>query len=400
MKLFLDLFSPINIIFISIIIYLTIEDLRSFSSKSYRNYKTVIFSVGILGTFTGIFWGLINFDSKDLMSIQTSIPNLLSGLKTAFVTSIVGMMAALALTFAQKKFFDTSYSEDSADILRSIEIKMSRLDEVHNIYDANLELLKEVSTLKDDIYDVNRQMLKTLSENFEKTNDSLNNAISRLSEDSSKEIVAALDSIISRFNANMVEQFGQNFSEFNQAVGRIQKWQEQYKDTLAQMNENLAKAINAIESTDNSLASIAGKNEDVMKVYEKFGELIEKSEQQAYEINTKILAQIELLEVIQNVFDNSKNKFAYFVKEFSDGSKQILSGFVETKSSMDKLSERITGSLSNQSENLQKLSEQLEKELPRTLGQLDKSLSSLSEGFKNDYATFLEYYKRLMVSRE
>ncbi len=400
MDIFINLISPINIIFIGIIIYLTIEDLRSFRSRSYRNYKTIIFSVGILGTFTGIFWGLLNFDSHDLMSIQTSIPELLGGLRTAFITSIVGMIAALALTFAQKKFFDTSYSEDSADILRSIEIKLSRMEDVHNIYDANLELLKEISSLKDDIYDVNKKMLDSLQENFEKTNQSLDNAINKLSEDSSKEIVGALEGIISKFNTNMIDQFGQNFKEFNEAIGNLLSWQQKYKDTLVEMNNNLNRAVQAIESTDNSLSSIAGRNEEVLRVYEKFGEMIERSEQQAYEINTKILAQIELLEVIQNVFDSSKNKFAYFVKEFSDGSKHLLSGFVETKNSLDNISDRINNSLARQSESMKKLSEQLEEELPKTLSQLDKSLSSLSEGFKNDYKTFLEYYKRLIVSQE
>lgn len=45
-------------------------------------------ALGILGTFTGIIIGLLNFDTE---SIDTSIPVLLDGLKTAFITSIVGM---------------------------------------------------------------------------------------------------------------------------------------------------------------------------------------------------------------------------------------------------------------------------------------------------------------------
>ena len=400
MEIIRDLLSPINIIFVAVIVYLTLEDLRSFQSRSYRNYKSLIFSVGILGTFTGIFWGLLNFDSKDLVSIQTSIPELLSGLRTAFITSIVGMIAALALTFAQKKFFDTSYSEDSADILRSIEIKLSRLEDLHNIYDTNIDLLREVNSIKDDIYDVNKQMLETLTTNFERTNSALEGAMSKLTEDSTSEIVNALQKSISGFNTQMIDQFGQNFKEFNEAVGRLLDWQNQYKDSLASMNDTLVKAVTAIESSDRSLTSVASKNEEIVKIYEMFGKMIEKSEEQAYEINTKILAQIELLEVIQNGFNDTKNKFAHFVKAFSDGSNQVLTGFIETKTSLDKVSGRISGSLEQQSESLQKLSEQLESELPKSLGQLDNSLTALTEGFKDDYKTFLEYYKRLMVSQE
>ncbi len=45
-------------------------------------------ALGILGTFIGIIIGLLNFNTE---SIDTSIPVLLGGLKTAFITSIVGM---------------------------------------------------------------------------------------------------------------------------------------------------------------------------------------------------------------------------------------------------------------------------------------------------------------------
>ena len=400
MNILLDLLSPINIIFLIIITYLTFEDFRSFKSGSYRNYKTIIISVGILGTFTGIFWGLLHFDSKDLMSIQTSIPNLLNGLRTAFITSIAGMVSALTLTFAQKKFFDASYSEDSSEILRSIEIKLSKLDNLGNIYDVGLDLLKEVNSMKDDIYTANNQMIETLSENFEKTNKTLEQAIDKLSEDSTKEIIASLEDVISSFNSSMTDQFGQNFKEFNTAVGRLLEWQENYKDSITQMENNLAKAVESIEKTDDSLQSIASKNEEIVKIYELFGEMTNKFEEQAYQINTKILSQVELLEVMQGVFNDTKIKFNRFVQEFSAGSNKVVDGFSETKESMDSLSNTIKTSLNQQSEALNQLSKKLELELPRSLFQLDKSLNALTEGFKNDYKTFLEYYKQIVLSQE
>ncbi len=49
-------------------------------------------ALGILGTFIGIIIGLLNFNTE---SIDTSIPVLLGGLKTAFITSIVGMFFAI-----------------------------------------------------------------------------------------------------------------------------------------------------------------------------------------------------------------------------------------------------------------------------------------------------------------
>jgi len=55
------------------------------------NLLTVL---GVLGTFIGIFWGLLKFDVED---IQGSVPKLLDGLRFAFLTSIAGMGSAVAL---------------------------------------------------------------------------------------------------------------------------------------------------------------------------------------------------------------------------------------------------------------------------------------------------------------
>ncbi|WP_461381994.1 hypothetical protein [Devosia indica] len=49
-------------------------------------------TLGVLGTFTGIFLGLVNFDVTD---INASVPQLLAGMKIAFITSIAGMGAAI-----------------------------------------------------------------------------------------------------------------------------------------------------------------------------------------------------------------------------------------------------------------------------------------------------------------
>jgi hypothetical protein len=50
-------------------------------------------TIGILGTFTGILIGLLDFD---VTRIDDSVPGLLAGLKVAFTTSIAGITAAIA----------------------------------------------------------------------------------------------------------------------------------------------------------------------------------------------------------------------------------------------------------------------------------------------------------------
>jgi len=60
-----------------------------------ENLPSFISSLGVLGTFAGITLGLINFNPDNL---DESIPLLLSGLKTAFFTSLTGMIGSMILS--------------------------------------------------------------------------------------------------------------------------------------------------------------------------------------------------------------------------------------------------------------------------------------------------------------
>ena len=61
-------------------------------TRFVENAPTLMTSLGIIGTFLGIVIGLIGFDVNQ---IDASIPMLLEGLKTAFLTSVVGMICAV-----------------------------------------------------------------------------------------------------------------------------------------------------------------------------------------------------------------------------------------------------------------------------------------------------------------
>lgn len=62
---------------------------------------TFVSTLGVLGTFYGITVGLLAFDTADL---DKSIPGLLDGLKTAFFTSLAGMIGSMILSaFISKK---------------------------------------------------------------------------------------------------------------------------------------------------------------------------------------------------------------------------------------------------------------------------------------------------------
>ncbi len=88
------LLDPVNLCFVIVIFILAFIDQRY-----KKDLKSQIVSVGVLGTFVGIFIGLQGFDPEDIIN---SVNQILVGLKTAFFTSIVGMGVATILSLYQK----------------------------------------------------------------------------------------------------------------------------------------------------------------------------------------------------------------------------------------------------------------------------------------------------------
>lgn len=65
---------------------------KEYNPYLYNSIPSVFTTIGVLGTFGGIYIGLIDFNVND---IDNSIPTLLDGMKLAFLTSILGIILSL-----------------------------------------------------------------------------------------------------------------------------------------------------------------------------------------------------------------------------------------------------------------------------------------------------------------
>ena len=59
-------------------------------------------SIGILGTFLGLVWGLRDFQPTDYSAMTSSVAALVEGIKVAFLTSIYGISFSIVYTFGMK----------------------------------------------------------------------------------------------------------------------------------------------------------------------------------------------------------------------------------------------------------------------------------------------------------
>lgn len=100
-------------------------------------FPTLVSTLGVLGTFWGITKGLMAFDAADL---DKSIPNLLDGLKTAFFTSLAGMLGSMVLSAFISRKQDEKYGGISDINQAALEITKS----VKEMSEVNSESIRSI----------------------------------------------------------------------------------------------------------------------------------------------------------------------------------------------------------------------------------------------------------------
>lgn len=114
----------------------------------YNSIPSVFTTLGILGTFVGIFVGLQEFD---VQNITQSIPKLLEGMKTAFSTSIIGIILSIGFgkwsqIVAEK--VDIKNGEvavdDEISALKEILSEIKKQNEISSVFFTDLKKENEL----------------------------------------------------------------------------------------------------------------------------------------------------------------------------------------------------------------------------------------------------------------
>ena len=222
-------------------------------------WPAVLTTAGILGTFIGISIGLVNFDPAD---IKASIPQLLDGLKTAFLTSIVGIIGSIALKIIQAFADDTSNTVveiGPAHIYDSLKAQEALLGK---IVEGNLQLKSAIagdgdSSLVTQIQKMRQQSHDDTDRLREEMTKEFRDFAEKVSEIGSKQLIEALSGVIKDFNDNLTEQFGENFKRLDDSVKKLVDWQDNYKEQLQQMDQSFQISTGALSQSEQKLGVIS-----------------------------------------------------------------------------------------------------------------------------------------------
>lgn len=125
---------------------------------------------------------------------------------------------------------------------------------------------------------------RLIADNFKTTNSSLEEALTALSEGASKEIIQALEQVITDFNDNLKEQFGENFKQLNEAVKELVVWQDNYKEHVQLTDERVDKTLKEVEGFNGSLERITDNSSALKELVNDLGDTIKTSTFSAEEL--------------------------------------------------------------------------------------------------------------------
>jgi hypothetical protein len=186
---------------------------------------TFLTTLGIFFCFTGIAWGLLNFDPAD---VRYSIPRLLEGIRTSFWASVAGIFWALTLKARVALWGDAKLSASPTQQGATLNDLTQQVVRLNAAIAGNEDstLLGQMKLLRSDS-----------NYRLDRLNSTLEGYTERVVEENAKALIRALQSVIADFNGRINDQFGDNFKELNVAVDKLAKWQASYGHQLAALIE-------------------------------------------------------------------------------------------------------------------------------------------------------------------
>lgn len=357
--------------------------------KKAEKLAQAVVILGILGTFIGVAIGLYNFNVDD---IDKSLPLLLEGLKTAFITSIIGQIVSLVLNnFVKSPKLEGEIARNEIDMadllsaLKKIEKSISG--------DGETTLITQIQKLRttnhDDLNDLNK---------------SFGTFVEKMAETNSKALIEALEGVMRDFNTKINEQFGDNFKQLNSAVGQMLVWQKEYREfveitskELADTTEIIKNAILSIGSTQKTLDKITNQTNVFQQSAKKLDDLLLTlastltSLNQIGEKSRDIFPALE--SNIKSISTNVNNLIKETGQEISQQTKNVTNVYSNMQRQINTTVEETSKKLENQ---VLQLDKELGKELNKALESLGSQLVSLSNKFVSDYTPLTEELKKVV----
>ena len=336
-------------ILVAYILYFFLKE-KQYSKESVLG--NIASTIGVLGTFVGISIGLWKFNPNDITS---SVPLLLSGMKIAFATSIIGMAASIFMKYIALK------NEDEENIDDIMELFNTMIAESRNVNNTLIENQKQTENVLNKVSEIWASHQENLTVELKSEILNLNN-----------NIISKQEELIGEF-----KKLGECFTLLNSGVNNLLTWQENYKETIENTTKELEIVIQTIHNADESIESIS-KNSSLIK-----------------ENNENLSEVLKEINKTQNVIIDSNKS----IIEISNTAKESIPQINEHFTNIDNRTKESTAYLQTLiSENLNNIKSYLEKITEDVLSKTTQSIYENNRQFKYEISEHISQCKMLIYS--
>lgn len=346
-------------------------------------FPTLVSSLGVLGTFYGITDGLLAFDSSNL---DQSIPGLLDGLKTAFFTSLAGMLGSMILS----AFISRKQDEKDGGVSDINQAAGTICQAVQQMSELNKSTIQQLAQqMKDqeadrkafyrsmgDVMDRIKESQSSIAETISSINSYQNSASDALNSmvvlqrsqetslDNIKEISSAMVNSIGNLEEvtstqtsaiQSVQKSSEEVAEFTHHVPEILDVLSGMSGTQDSINEQIQKLKDILDAEVDQIERSMDKTNDLLeRKFDEFTELLKKSNTEALvEVMKKVTEEFQkqmnslINKLIQENFDQlnqSVEKLNQWQQEnkemiasLTSQYKEMANNFEATSTSLDKV---------------------------------------------------------------
>ena len=339
--------------------------------RFWNSVPALLVGLGILGTFVGLVWGLIPFSGinfEQTSQIQVAIKKLLSGVSTAFVTSVWGMLTSLAFN-GLEKWRISRVSQAIANLQRELD----RL--------FTLTTQEEISFRQEDELAQQTQALKSFSTD-------LANDIKSAMAEGRQQILTELHNAPEAFSNAMAEQLAPSLDKLNETVEELREQKEESSaDAIGQLIEQFQASLSTSTVTQmEELAKTVGDaSQSLMNLPDQMGQMIagvrEQMDQTRHllaETTEAQTAQMQrmmdgMLSTFQGTIDTQQAGLSETTHSLNEQMKQVGS---DIQNLLESAANRANEQLGQRMADMEAVSDQSIETLQAAIGELRQSITS------------------------
>ena len=330
-------------------------------------FPTFISTLGVLGTFFGITMGLMAFDTTDL---DKSIPGLLDGLKTAFFTSLAGMIGSMILS----AFIGRKQDEKEGGISDINQAAGTICQAVKQMSDLNKSTIEKLASQMEEQEKDRKAFYSTMGsvmESVKKTQASISESLLSINKSQS--------AVESEMHSVVINQRSQNEVLFEATGSMI--------NSIGRLEENSTTQTSHLAATQKSIVEIAEFTHHIPDLVD----LVEGTVGTQEEINTQVQKLKNILdgEVLQ--IEESMNKTNQLLeRKFDEFTELLKKSNTEALVEVIDLVEGMVGTQEEINAQVQKLKNILDGEVL----QIEKSMNKTNQLLERKFDEFTELLKK------